>query len=457
MSKTAVFMKRRGSKLSNMNFWDRDIRDIGRDIGGRIKNAGHALRTSGAWIPQSIADLDAQMDAQIAGHPAASGMRISPESAMSISAFFNGVQQISQTVASLFPILYERKADGSKERYTQIPLYNVLRRGVGGRMSAFNWAETTQSHVLLWGNGYSKIQRNENRDVAGLHLVHPANAKVRRRAGGYPEYEFYENGRWVKYPYWQVLHIPGLGFNGVQGFSILHLARETLGLGLAKDQFEALFYGRGTHIGGVLEHESKMSDEAHKQLKEDFKEAFSGLGKSHNAIILEGGTKWKPTAMPLSDAEFLGSRQFTVQEFARWLNMPPHKLKELTHATFSNITESNIEYAVDTIRPWTIRRGQNLDLCLLSEKQGEHLFFESLIEALLEGNPQVQAEMLQIQRQNGIINADEWRAIKNMNPQPGKQGKTYWQPMNMGDAEMIQSMDKAPSVDGKKDDKDNLE
>lgn len=437
------------------SFWNRDIRDIGRDVARRVKDSSLALR--GKWKPQSLADLDDQLENQISGVPTISGAKVSPESAMSFSAFFNGVQQISQTVASLFPLLHERKEDGSKERYTQIPLYNVLRRRVEGRISAFNWREASQAHALVWGNAYSKILRDERFDVVGLRLLSPMNVRVSRGPDSYPEYYLYENQQWVKYPFWQIFHLPGLGFNGLVGFAVLSLARQSIGLGLAKETFEGGFYGRGTQIGGVLQHPGKLTSEAHENLKTEMKEKFSGLGNAHKTIILEEGMEWKPTAMPLKDALFLESRTFSVQEMARWLNMPPHKLKELTHATFSNITESNIEYVQDCIRPWIVRWEQALDLCLLTEEQSGRLYFESMIEALLRGDPKAQAEVLALERQNGIINANEWRGIKNMNPQEGEQGEIYWQPLNMADAKTIQNMDKAPSVDEGKDDEENLE
>lgn len=360
------------------------------------------------------------------GAPSVAGVHVSAERAMNFSAFFNGVLQISQTVASLPCLLYRR--DGEKRRrYTEHPAYHVLKDSPSSLMDAFTYKEQALYHAIVWGNAYARIHRDGGNRLTGLTPFHPGKTFPRLHNGvlqyvhkpgaGQPE---------RVYPREQILHVPGFGFNGIEGYSLIRLARESLGLGLALEHFAANFFGRGTHIGGVLQHPGSLSKEAHESLKVDFREKYSGLGNAHKAIVLEEGMKWAQTVMPMDDAQFLESRIFSIQEVARWLNMPPHKLKELSKATFDNISSEQISWLQDTIRPWLVRFETAYTAQLLSAgDRAGGAYFEFLIDALLRSDIKMRFEAYGIALDKGWMNRDEVRARENLNPMGGGGGQIH--------------------------------
>lgn len=388
-----------------------------RTFGQRVKGTLLAVRDQ--WRPQSIADLDRQIES--AGAPSVAGVRVSAERAMNFSAFFNGVLQISQTVASLPCLLYQREGETSRRRYTGHPAYRVLKERPNSLMNAFTFGEQAMYHAIVWGNAYARIHRDVGNRVTGLTPLHPGKTFPRLEGNSLWYLHKPDGGRPEKlYPQDQILHVPGFGFNGIEGYALIRLARESLGLGLALEHFASNFFGRGTHIGGVLKHPGTLTKEAHENLKADFREKYSGLGNAHKAIVLEEGMEWASTVMPMDDAQFLESRVFSIQEIARWLNMPPHKLKELSKATFDNIASEQISWLQDTIRPWLVRLETAYTMQLLSdEDRAAGAYFEFLIDALLRSDIKTRFEAYGIALDKGWMNRDEVRARENLNPMGG--------------------------------------
>jgi len=225
------------------------------------------------------------------------------------------------------------------------------------------------------------------------------------------------------------------------------------------ETFQSRFYGAGTNLGAIFQHPGRLSQQAHDNLQKDLTEKYAGLAKSQKAIILEEGMTFKKVGMPLNDAQFLESRTFQVVEIARWFNLPPHKLKELSKATFSNIEQQQIEFVQDTIRPWLVRWEQHTSWKLLDEGERRRLFAEFMIDALLRGDIETRNAALSTQRMNGAINANEWRAMLNMNPIPGRAGTLYWQPLNMTDAgepDTIAASEGPPAPDDDEEEENSL-
>lgn len=411
----------------------------------RIKSirAGIKLASKRGW--QSIDDLDKMMDAQVYGRPTASGIRITTDTAANFSAWFNGCQQISQTVASL-PLIVYKKQGNVKKHYSTLPLYKMFRKRVNIRTDAFAWKEKTQYHLLSWGNAYSFIERDAAARPVALWLINPESVrKIIVMEDGSLMYEIQKDNGEVK-PYRQdeILHIRGFGFDGIRGYSILTLARETIGLGLMQEEFLARFYGQGTNVGGTLEHPTTLSKPAQERLIESFNKAYSGIGNAHKVILLEEGMKFNKTIMPLVDAQFLEQRVYGVQDIARWLNMPPHKLKDLSKATYSNIEQEQATYYQDTIRPWLERQEAAMDDQLLPENDFSS-YCEYDINAILRADILTRYRTYDIARRNGVMNANEWRDAENMNPIEEDHGKIYWAPTNMTDAAKIgENIDKNP-------------
>jgi len=396
----------------------------------RLKNARTAFR-----LGFSIDDLDSMMDRATNGEPSHAGVSVSEESALNISAVYCAVNIIAGTIASLPLQLYRRTATG-KEPYHDHPLYELLHYQPNPEMTSYVFREILQSHLLLRGNAYAEIIPDRLGRPAQLWPWNPTAVKVRRDAeDNRIYYEIWDGaGKPRRVPAELMLHIPGLGFDGRIGYSVLAKARETFGLGLAMEEFQARFYGQGTNVGSVLEHPGRIGDKAHERLKKDILEKRAGLSQAHKTMILEEGMKFVKTGMPLEDAQFLESRVFQISEIARWFNLPPHKIKELSKATYSNIEQQQIEFVMDSIRPWAVRWEQHIAWKLLREEERRTLFAEFNLDGMLRGDTMSRMQAYSLMRNVGAINADEIRALENLNPIGGNAGTVYWKPLNMGDA-----------------------
>jgi len=395
---------------------------------GITKRLGTAIR---AFRFPSIADLDRIMDMAVSGSPVHSGVVVNRDTALNFSAFWCGVNLICQSIASLNLRLYKQINDNTKKFYKSHPLWNILKVNVSKYMTTFIWKETAHLHLILYGNTYSFIDRDMGGRVIGLILINPERMRP-ERVGGEIVYIFTKNnGEEELFRFDEIYHVPGLGFDGIKGYSILKIAAESIGLGLAYEEFAARFIGNGTHVGGILKTPNKLTPQARENLKKSFNEAYSGLGNAHKALLLEEGVEWDKTVMPLQDAEFMASRTFQVDEIARWLNIPPHKLKELTRATYDNITSEQISWLQDTIRPWLERDEAIMNFKLLNDWERRNLFCEYDFESILRSDPKTRSEAHHIMRQDGIISTDEWRAKENLNPVGGEYGDERLVPMNM--------------------------
>lgn len=395
----------------------------------RLKSARAAYKMS-----LSISDLDALMDLATGGQPSYAGVDVSGDTAMNFSAVFCAVNIIAGSIASLPVGLYKRVGSG-KEPYRDHPLHDLLHYNPNPEMTSYVFRETLQGHLLLRGNAYAEIIPDKLGRPAELWPWNPAITKVGRDENDKIVYEIHEQASKPRIvPAERMLHIPGLGFDGRLGYSVLTKARETLGLGLAMEEFQARFYGQGTNVGSVLMHPGKLSDEAHARLVKNIQEKRAGLSNSHSNLVLEEGMKFERLGMPLEDAQFLESKVFQIGEVARWFNLPPHKLKELSKATYSNIEQQQIEFVVDAIRPWAVRWEQHMSWKLLRPQERKVLFAEFNLDGLLRGDTKSRMEAYAVMRNIGAINADEIREKENMNPIGGRAGQLYWKPLNMGDA-----------------------
>ena len=384
----------------------------------------------------SIGDLDAEMDRVINGQPSYTGVNVSGDMVMNFSAVFCAVNIIAGTIASLPLQLYRRIGEGAKEPYRDHPLYYLLHNQPNPEMTSYVFREIMQSHLLLRGNAYAEIIPDRIGRPAELWPWNPLAVSIKRGDDEQIYYAVREGaGEERKVPAERMLHIPGLGFDGRMGYSVITKARETFGLGLGMEEFQARFYGQGANVGSVLTHPGKLGDKAFERLKKDIDEKRTGLGQAHRTMILEEGMGLEKMGMPLNDAQFLESRVFQIGEIARWFNLPPHKLKELSKATYSNIEQQQIEFVQDSIRPWAVRWEQHISWKLLRPDERKELFAEYNLDGIQRGDFQTRMEGYAAMRNAGAINADEIRAKENMNPIGGKAGATYWRPLNMGDAE----------------------
>lgn len=364
------------------------------------------------------------------GGKTASGERMSPARAMTVPAYYAALRAISEDCAKLPLPLYERK-DKGRERRMDHPVYRILNTRANPEMGAMAWRATTIHHALGWGNGYSEIQRDTNDVPRYLWPLDPTTVRVCRNAGHELVYEVTGPRRRVTLAARDVFHLRGLGYNGIMGYSIAQLARETLGLAKAQETAGSAMIGNNSRPGGVLETPHKLNKEAKDALKEHWATTYQGAENAGKTVVLSQDMKFKPVApLPHKDSQWIEARHLTVEDFCRCFRMPPHKLQQLLYAHYNNVTEQNIEYVTDCLTSWFIYFEQEAQYKLLAPHE-TNLYVSHLAMALLRGAPKARNEAYAIQRDHGVLSANEWRELEDLNPLPGDQGDMYLVPVNM--------------------------
>lgn len=366
------------------------------------------------------------------GAETAAGVNVTPENALAVTAVWACVRILSETVASLPLPLYERLPSGGKARAVNHPLYSILHDAPNPEMTSFEYREVTMVHLATWGNAYSDIEMNNAGRPMALWPLRPDRMEVRRGDDGQLTYTYMlKSGEKRPLDPARVLHLRGMGNNGIVGYSPIAVARQAIGLAVAAEEFGARFFGNDARPGGVLHHPGVLGDEAYNRLKTNWESRHQGLDKSHRIAILEEGITFKEIGIPPEDAQFLETRRFQIAEIARMYRIPPHMLADLANATFSNIEHQSIEFVVHTVRPWLVRMEQRFSQSLLMPKERSRYFAEFLVDGLLRGDIMSRYQAYAVGRQNGWLNADDIRDLENMNPLPGGQGEMYLIPLNM--------------------------
>ena len=368
------------------------------------------------------------------GSPSVSGVHVTENRAMGLSAHFACVRLIATTLASLPIHIYERMSGGGKKIRNDHPAARLLREQPNSDMTAFSFFEALQAQISNRGKAFAELHFDRKGNVKEIWPIPPGMCVPRRKNPDSPiEYHFPNSGAVL--PAWKILHIPGLGFDGINSFSPVQLFRMTFGFGMAVEEFGSRFFGQGTNIGGFFEHPQKLSPEAHERLRVSLKKDYEGLQKSHKVILLEEGMKFEKLGMPLEDAQFIQSRKFTATEMARIHGVPPHLIGDLEKATFSNIEEQGIEAVKYLFRPLVVRWEQALNAKIFTEDERAKLYIKFQLDGLLRGNTESRYKAFSIGLQQGFLNADEVRAKEDMDPLPDGLGKVYRFPSNLKEAE----------------------
>ena len=299
-------------------------------------------------------------------------------------------------------------------------------------MPSYALREALFAHVLNWGNAYALIDFDDYTEPKAIWLMRPDRTKLMRDYETrqlYFNYTPMDGSLPVKVPYYRVLHVPGLGFDGLTGYSIISMARDAIGLGLATEKFGALYFGQGTNLGAIAKHPGHLSPEAHDNLKKDLKEKYEGIGKSHSLIILQEGMTFDKTTIPPDDSQFLETRQFQITDIARWYRVPPHMIGDLSKATFSNIEQQSLEYVVYTLTPWLVRWEQWMNFKLIPPQLQATHYFKFIVQALLRGDFASRTNGYHMAIMDGWLSPNEAREFEDLNPRIG--GDEYLRPTNM--------------------------
>lgn len=352
---------------------------------------------------------------------------VTERSAMQMTAVYACVRILSEAIASLPLHMYRYNDKGGKEKALDNSLYFLLHDEPNPEMSSFQFRETLMTHLLLWGNAYAQIIRNGKGEVIALYPLMPNRMKVDRDERGNLYYEYHrygdeentETGTVYLNPK-DVLHIPGLGFDGIVGYSPIAMAKNAIGMAIACEEYGAKFYANGARPGGVLEHPSVVKDP--EKLREAWQSQFGGSGNANKIAVLEEGLKYSPISISPNEAQFLESRKFQVTEICRIYRVPPHMLADLEKSSFSNIEQQSLEFVKYSLEPWLVRWEQALQRKLLKSDEKQSLFFKFNVDGLLRGDYASRMSGYATARQNGWMSANDIRELENMDRIPAEEG-----------------------------------
>ena len=341
-----------------------------------------------------------------------SGKRVNERSAMQMTAVYSCVRILSEAVASLPLHVYERTSTGTAKAVKH-PLYKVLHDEPNLEMTSFVFRETLMTHLLLWGNAYAQIIRNGRGEVIGLYPLMPDKMKVDRNKKGqiYYEYPVGDTGKNVTLNESEVLHIPGLGFDGLVGYSPIAMAKNAIGMAIATEEYGASFFANGATPSGILEYPGTVKDPS--GMRDSWNKGFSG-SNSHKIAILEEGMKYTPISISPNEAQFLETRKFQINEIARIFRVPPHMVGDLEKSSFSNIEQQSLEFVKYTLDPWVSRWEQSIKRTLFTDMEKEKYDVKFNVDGLLRGDYQSRMNGYAVGIQNGFMSPNDIRKLENM-------------------------------------------
>lgn len=380
---------------------------------------------------------DPRLNEFFGGSSSDAGVTVTPDTALTYSAVYAAVRCIAESVSSLPLNYYERLPGGGKASAKANPLHTLLHDEPNPEMTSLQWREASMAHLLLWGNSYSEIVRDLEGNVVELWPIDPTIVTPMRTDSGELYYDLNRGKSFITAG--NMLHIPGLSFDGISGVSPITLARQSIGLSMAIESFGAGYFGRGARPGGVLTFPGQLSPEARQNLRRSFEELHAGGANSHRVALLEAGLKWEAIGVPPDDSQFLQSREFQIIEVARWFNLPPNKLKDLSKTSYNSLEQMEISFVVDTLRPWLVRWEQQLNRKLIRPKDKGSFFFEFNVDGKLRGEIAARYQAYSVGRNWGWLSVNEIRSNENLNP-IGPEGDVYMVPLNM------QSLDTSPTA-----------
>ncbi len=357
-----------------------------------------------------------------------SGKAVTERSAMQMTAVYSCVRILSEAVAGLPLHIYKYTDSGGKAMALDHPLYHLLHDEPNPEMSSFVFRETLMTHLLLWGNAYAQIIRNGKNEIVALYPLMPNKMSVDRDENGRLYYTYYRGSDEaikdkdfaVTLQPSDVLHIPGLGFDGLVGYSPIAMAKNAIGMAIACEEYGAKFFANGAAPGGVLEHPGTIKDP--QRVRESWQSTFGGSGNANKIAVLEEGMKYTPIGISPEQAQFLETRKFQINEIARIFRVPPHMVGDLEKSSFSNIEQQSLEFVKHTLDPWVIRWEQSIQRSLLSADEKSRYFVKFNLEGLLRGDYQSRTNGYAIGRQNGWMSANDIRELENLDRIPEEDG-----------------------------------
>lgn len=356
------------------------------------------------------------------------GKVVNENTAMQTTAVYAAVRILAESIASLPLHVYRKGAEGNHVKAEDFSLFYLLRFKPNPEMTSFIFRETLMTHILLWGNGYGQILRNGRGEVVAIYPLLPSKMTVERDEKGQLYYRYLRNdqelptmkGNTVILMPEDVLHIPGLGYDGLVGYSPISMTKNAIGLSLAAEEYGSKFFANGAAPAGVLEHPGVIKDVS--KLRESWNSTFGGTANAGKVAILEEGLHFHPVSMSPQDSQLLETRQYQLTEIARIFRIPPHMLADLSKATYSNIEEQSLDFVKFTLTPWIARWEACLTDALLSREEQKQYEIRFNVDGLLRGDYKSRMEGYAVGINNGFLCPNDVRRLENLDLIPDEKG-----------------------------------
>ena len=351
------------------------------------------------------------------GGYSSSGVNVTPEKALQLSAVYACVRELSQGYAVL-PLQFKRKTGRKTENVTNHPLIKILTKRPNRWQNAFQWREMMQSHLSLRGNGYNFISANGRGEIIELIPLHPDRMAVKPLSNGDYNWVFTGKNGTTEYAREEIWHIKGLAPDIYKGYSPIELARESLGGALSAQQYGARFFANDAKpSGGWIENPGTFKDkEARAKFREQWQEMQGGKNRGKTAV-LEAGMKYHEIGISNADAQFLEARKFSVTDIARLFGVPPHRIADLERSTNNNIEHQALEYVTYTMMPiaerWEASIANDLQF------DNDDVLIEHDFSRLLRGDAKARGEFYKGAILTGWMTRNEAREKESMNPLDG--------------------------------------
>ncbi|WP_155207561.1 phage portal protein [Xanthovirga aplysinae] len=363
------------------------------------------------------------------GAQSKAGVSVTPENSLTFSAVYDAGRNIAETIGSLPRNVFKR-LDRGKEIARNHHLQYIIHTRPNPYVSSLEFNETIVVRALYWGAGYARIYRDSNHNPQKLILLHTNEVEEIENKGK----QYYRHkGEVIESE--NMLHINNFFSSFGNRKGIIHFARESLGMGLALQDYGSSFFGNGANIGGVIEVPQKLNTDSRDRIEKVFNRKFQGNDGAHKVAFIDNGMKFHKVGLSPTDAQALETRHFSIEEVCRWFNVSPHRLKHLTRSTYNNIEHQDIEFVKYTLRPWAKRLDQEYTYKLFSQREKPNHFIKTNLDGLLRGDMKSRAEFYRTLFNLGAISSNEIRELENMNPQPD--GDKYYVQLNMSNTEHI--------------------
>lgn len=362
--------------------------------------------------------------------PVSSGVTVTPDNALTFSAVYAAHKILSESVAML-PLFLLKRLKKGKEPATDHPLYTILHDVANPEMDAYLVRETMQAHLASWGRAHAKLDYDANGRITALWPIPPNRVLPKRNANKQLVFDVsFPDGQTKTYRSDEMLYLRGMSPDGITAYSPIKLARQGIGLAIAAEAFGGSFFGSGASPQGVLQHPKTLSADARKRLQDSWMQRHQGVGNANKVTLLEEGMTYERVGIPPDDAQFLETRQFQVEEIARWYRIPPTMLAMSDKAaTYASVEAFGLQFVIYTLYPWLVRWEKAISHQLLLERERRDYLAEHLMTAILRGDTNSRFQAYATGRQWGWLSVNEIRELENMNPI--EKGDVYLTPLNM--------------------------